>query len=160
MDYMKILPKDLSVIAYGGKQVFCRYHDRNEVLKGYQKQETFLGRLRQRVLMPLLVTSRPQYGQSQLRLLLDKIGLGEVPIVYYDHHLSHAAAAYYGLRTNPFEKYLVLTCDGAGDGVCATARLMVNGEYFEIATTQWENSLGAIYSWVTYILGFVPLEHE
>ena len=68
--------------------------------------------------------------------------------------------AYYGLRQNPKDEYLVLSCDGAGDGVCATVSVMGNGSSREIARTPWENSLGALYSWTTYALGFVPLEHE
>ena len=29
-----------------------------------------------------------------------------------------------------------------------------------MASTSWDHSLGTIYSWITFNLGFVPLEHE
>jgi carbamoyltransferase len=37
---------------------------------------------------------------------------------------------------------------------------MGGGENREIARTPWANSLGSLYSWITYGYGFVPLEHE
>lgn len=151
---------DVVGLAYGGNSVLCRYHSREDVIESYRRQETLTGKLRQRVAMPILTTLRSNYGQGKLRQLLDENGLADLEVVHYDHHLSHAATAYYGLRTSPEKKYLVLTCDGAGDGLCATVRVMGGGEDRLVAETHWGESLGAIYSWVTYGMGFVPMEHE
>jgi len=151
---------DVVGLAYGGNSVLCRYHSREDVIESYRRQETLTGKLRQRVAMPILTTLRSNYGQGKLRQLLDENGLADLEVVHYDHHLSHAATAYYGLRTSPERKYLVLTCDGAGDGLCATVRVMGGGEDRLVAETHWGESLGAIYSWVTYGMGFVPMEHE
>lgn len=153
-------PRDLAGLAYGGQQVLCRYHSRDDVLEAYRRQRTISGRLRQRIAMPLLIALRPNYGQSQLREHLLRCGLGDVPLKHYDHHAAHAATAYYGLRTDPREPYLVLTCDGAGDSACATVRVMGGGRDEELSRSHWSNSLGTIYSWVTFGMGFVPLEHE
>src|SRR5262249_43093700 len=54
----------------------------------------------------------------------------------------------------------VLTCDGAGDQLAATVRVMGPGGDRVLATTPWQSSLGIVYSWVTFGMGFVPLEHE
>ena len=147
-------------IAYGGTMVLSRYHSRADVLYSFSRYSTLTGALRQRVLMPLAVTLSPRHGQVGLLGLLGEMGLTGVPVVHYDHHLSHAATAYYGLRTGPAEKLLVLTCDGVGDGVCTTARVMGPGENRLLAATPWGHSLGSLYTWVTYLLGFMPQEHE
>jgi len=160
LDYVGASLSDVDGVACGGKIVLCRYHNRDDVLESYRRQETFVGQLRQRVAMPLLTALRPNYGQGTLRQLLDDAGLADLEVVHYDHHLTHAATAYYGLRTSPEKKYLVMTCDGAGDGLCATVRVMGGGEDRLVAETSWGESLGAIYSWVTYGMGFIPMEHE
>jgi len=151
---------DVLAVAYGSKQVLCRYHSREDVLEAYRRQQTLAGKLRQRVAMPLLLALRPDYGQDALRRHLRASGLGGVPVTHRDHHFIHAATAYYGLRTDPEERLLVLTCDGAGDSSCGTVWVMGGGTFREVARTHWENSLGAIYSWLTFGMGFVPLEHE
>jgi carbamoyltransferase len=151
---------DLATVAYGGRQVFSEYHSREDVVAAYQRQDQVLGRLRQRLLVPAALRLMPDYGQKQLKALLEEAGLGSVPVVHHDHHHAHAATAYYGLRRNPEERYLVLTCDGDGDGLCASVRIMGGGEDRLLAATGWDHSLGTLYSWTTYNLGFVPLEHE
>ncbi len=152
--------RDLDVVTCGMKQVLTRYHSREDVLEAYRRQDTLSGRIRQRLLMPLLINTRPNYGQDQLREFLDSEGLAGVPVSHHDHHLSHGTTAYYGLRRDPQRPYLVLTCDGAGDGNCATIRVMQGARIETIAETPWESSLGSVYSWVTFLMGFVPLEHE
>jgi carbamoyltransferase len=75
-----------------------------------------------------------------------------------EHHLSHAAAAYYGWgRTEPI---LVLTCDGSGDGLCATVNIGKEGKVERIASVEETHSIGRLYANCTHLLGMVPLEHE
>jgi carbamoyltransferase len=151
---------ELASVAYGGFVAPCKYHRRDDVVLAHRRQESFLGRLRQRYLVPTALKLMPNYGQNLLAEYLKEHGLGQIPRRHFDHHRSHAASAYYGLRKSPHEKYLVLTCDGEGDGLCATVRVVGGGEERLVASTPWDSSLGAVYSWVTYLLGFVPLEHE
>lgn len=160
LDRAGIGPRDLKSIAYGGNQVLSRYHSRDDVLKAYRRQESVLGRMRQRIAVPMMMVLKPTFGQDRLRTQLSENGLSDVALTHYDHHLTHAASAYYGLRESPKERYVVLTCDGDGDGLCATVRVWGGGENRLLASTPWDNSLGALYSWITYIMGFVPLEHE
>jgi carbamoyltransferase len=153
-------PSDIGSVVYGSRQVISRYHSRDDVLHAYRRQETAVGRLRQRVVMPLMLATAPNLGQGGLREALAAQGLQDRKLSFFGHHESHADAAYFGLRADPSRPYLVMTCDGAGDGVCATVAVMQDGRREEISRTPWANSLGALYSWVTFLLGFVPLEHE
>lgn len=77
-----------------------------------------------------------------------------------DHHRCHAATAYYGSPWRNGEPTLVLTLDGAGDGLCATVSVGEEGEIRRIAETEQGNSIGNIYARTTLVLGFIPFEHE
>ena len=76
------------------------------------------------------------------------------------HHDCHAAAAFFGLARNEDKPFLVLTLDGGGDSDCATVQIGENGRLRRIATTTSGNSIGNIYSNVTYLMGMTPHEHE
>jgi carbamoyltransferase len=76
------------------------------------------------------------------------------------HHDCHAAAAYFGLARTKDKPFLVLTLDGGGDADCATVQIGEQGRLRRIATTPSGNSIGNIYSNVTYLLGMTPHEHE
>ena len=160
LDYVNAKPSDIEAVTYGSHQVMSRYHSRDDVINAYRRQSSLLGKLRQRVAMPILTTLKPKMGQGGLKDFLAAHELGDVPLTFYGHHETHGACAYYGLRQDPSSEYLVLTCDGAGDGVCATVSIMGNGQRREISRTPWSDSLGALYSWTTFVMGFVPLEHE
>jgi carbamoyltransferase len=160
MEHVGAKASDLVSIGYGGHQVVSRYHSRDDILKAYRRQDTVVGKLRQRIAMPLVLAVQPNLGQRSLQEDLGSVGLGDVPIAHYDHHYTHAVTAYYGLRKNPRERYLVATCDGAGDGLCGSLRVFGGGEVTEISRSDWDDSLGALYSWVTFAMGFMPLEHE
>jgi carbamoyltransferase len=160
LDRVGIGPNDLLATCYGGNQVLCRYHTREDVIYAYRRQATMAGRLRQRVVIPLVAAVKPNFGQGRLKTLLAESGFQDTSVTHYDHHLTHASTAYFGLRTSPGEKYLILTCDGAGDRLSASVRVWGDGKCEEIALTPEGESLGAIYTWVTFGMGFVPLEHE
>jgi len=71
--------------------------------------------------------------------------------VNFEHHLCHAASAYFASR---FDRALVLTLDGAGD---MWSGLLSVGEGADIAplhAVRFPNSLGWLYARVTELLGF------
>ena len=74
-----------------------------------------------------------------------------VPLLYPEHHESHAASAYY---PSPFERAAFLTIDGVGEwattsyGVGDGAALRLVGEQ------HFPHSLGLFYSAFTYVCGF------
>ncbi|MBI3335405.1 MAG: hypothetical protein HY001_02810 [Candidatus Portnoybacteria bacterium] len=83
-------------------------------------------------------------------------------IVYVDHHLAHAASAYY---TSGYKKCLVLSLDGFGTNPSGYLRsgavfLAKKGELQEIMSIPVWASLGLFYQAVTLALGFTPRDGE
>jgi carbamoyltransferase len=79
------------------------------------------------------------------------------PVEFVDHHLAHAASAYF---TSGFEDALVVTMDGGGDGSCGHVYEVRNGHFERIACTPAYHSLGNYYAYVTHICGFKAQKHE
>ena len=97
--------------------------------------------------------------QKEITEFLGDLGLGEKPIKAFDHHLCHAACAYYH---RPWEgDALVLTHDGAGDGICATVNVG-RGHELEVRsqTPKFHSLANFMYSAITAHLGLKPWEHE
>jgi carbamoyltransferase len=86
-------------------------------------------------------------------------GLSSVKLDRIEHHLCHAASAYFGWGKME-EKVLIITCDGAGDGICASVNIGFQGNIERIAEVKEASSIGRLYSNITYLMGMVPLEHE
>ena len=97
--------------------------------------------------------------QSLRSASLAKAGVPLEKITFVDHHTAHASSAYYGLA-NYNDQILVLTNDGAGDGICATVNIGHGGRLQRICYVTEDNSVATIYAMVTYMMGMVPLEHE
>lgn len=82
---------------------------------------------------------------------LDKKVNWESKLLFSEHHLSHAASAFY---PSPFEDAAVLTMDGVGEWTTTSLatgsgnRLVVNKEI------HFPHSLGLLYSAFTYYTGF------
>ena len=74
-----------------------------------------------------------------------------------DHHRAHAEAAY---RTQAEHRCLVLTVDGMGDGLTATASLGGDGQLDRLWRQSGLASVTTFYSRVTERLGFTALRHE
>ena len=73
------------------------------------------------------------------------------PIVFTDHHESHAASAFF---PSPYERAAILTLDGVGEWSTTTLGV---GEGNRIQLTkqiQFPHSLGLLYSAFTYYCGF------
>lgn len=90
---------------------------------------------------------------------LEEIGLDNKKVQFIEHHLAHAACAYY---QRPWDgKTLVLTLDGMGDGLSATVNIGSNFGIKRIAETSFYDSIGNnLYSEVTAFLGMKRWEHE
>ncbi len=88
---------------------------------------------------------------------LAKIGLGHAVFETVDHHHCHAASAYYCSGT---EDPLIVTMDGAGDGLCATVSLIENGRIKRISCAESDCSPGRFYSEITRFLGYRRNRHE
>ena len=72
-------------------------------------------------------------------------------IFFSDHHLSHAASAFF---PSPFEEAVILTADGVGEWATTTVAVGKN-ENLEIKKEiHFPHSLGLLYSAFTYYTGF------
>ena len=92
---------------------------------------------------------------------LKHLGVSDKKIKFIEHHLCHASSAYYGCPwVNKKEKVLILTQDGAGDGLSGTVSIGFDGKIDRIASIEKNDSLGLIYATTTFLLGMVPNEHE
>jgi carbamoyltransferase len=75
----------------------------------------------------------------------------QAPILFAEHHESHAASAFY---PSPFESAAILSADGVGE---ATTTVLGRGEGSQLELLQeirFPHSLGLLYSAFTYYCGF------
>ncbi|RZJ62449.1 MAG: hypothetical protein EON49_02225 [Acidovorax sp.] len=73
------------------------------------------------------------------------------PILFAEHHESHAASAYY---PSPYETAAVLCLDGVGEWATTSAWLGRGSELTPLWQIDFPHSLGLLYSAFTYYLGF------
>ena len=77
--------------------------------------------------------------------------IDEKKLHFSEHHLSHAASAFY---PSPFEEAIVLTADGVGEWATTTVAIG-SGKNLEIKKEiHFPHSLGLLYSAFTYYTGF------
>ena len=81
----------------------------------------------------------------------------EKPILFGNHHESHAASAFY---PSPFEEAAVLTIDGVGEWTCSSIGVGRGHELSVLREMQFPHSLGLLYSAFTYFTGFKVNEGE
>jgi len=72
-------------------------------------------------------------------------------IYFSDHHLSHAASAFF---PSPFEEALVLTADGVGEWATTTVAIGKRNNLEIKKEIHFPHSLGLLYSAFTYYTGF------
>jgi len=91
------------------------------------------------------------FMKKMLRESLADLGNGEVPIFFPEHHLSHAASAFY---PSPFDEAAIVTIDGVGEWATTT---IGGGEGKDITIhheLRFPHSVGLLYSAFTYYTGF------
>ena len=88
------------------------------------------------------------YQDRQLR---EALGGWEGPLLYAEHHESHAASAFY---PSPFEEAAILTMDGVGEWATASIGVGRGSDIELIRELRWPDSLGLLYSAMTYYTGF------
>jgi len=93
---------------------------------------------------------------NQLRLFRRSLG-SATPLVNFEHHLCHAASAFY---PSGFDRALVLTLDQSGDMWSGLAAIGEGPNLTRLRSLHFPNSLGWFYSQVTTLLGFRPGRDE
>jgi carbamoyltransferase len=75
----------------------------------------------------------------------------EGPVLYAEHHESHAASAFF---PSPFEEAAILTMDGVGEWATSSIGIGRGNEIQLLREMHWPDSLGLLYSAFTYYTGF------
>jgi len=84
-------------------------------------------------------------------IIKDKVGVEDKKILFGEHHLSHAASAFY---PSPFKEAAILTVDGVGEWTTATMGIGKGTDIKLLKEIKFPHSLGLLYSAFTAFLGF------
>jgi carbamoyltransferase len=81
----------------------------------------------------------------------DEKYISDKNIFFSEHHLSHAASAFY---PSPFDEAVVLTADGVGEWATTTVAVGKDNNIEIKKEIHFPHSLGLLYSAFTYYVGF------
>ncbi len=90
-------------------------------------------------------------------LIANKLKISSNKIFFSEHHLSHAASAFF---SSPYEESAVLTIDGVGEWACTTIGVGKGNSLKILQEIHFPHSLGLLYSAFTAFLGFEVNEGE
>ncbi len=82
---------------------------------------------------------------------IEDIGKKKFKLLFSEHHLSHAASAFY---PSPFKNAAIVTIDGVGEWASASICYGDGNKIKIIKELDFPHSLGLLYSSFTYYLGF------
>ncbi|HRZ76465.1 MAG TPA: carbamoyltransferase, partial [Bacteroidales bacterium] len=91
------------------------------------------------------------FMKRMLREELAQFGTGKVPLLFPEHHLSHAASAFY---PSPFQEAAILTIDGVGEWATTTIGHGQGRDIRILRELHFPHSVGLLYSAFTWYLGF------
>ena len=97
-----------------------------------------------------------KYKDNNIKKYLQRWNIN-VPIEYTQHHLSHAAYAYY---TQPHDNCAVICLDSIGEFETLTIWHGKDGKLKKIYSQGYPHSLGLFYSAMTQRMGFTPQRDE
>ena len=102
--------------------------------------------------MPLWLGEKLFLKTTLTRQLQEKDpNFNEQKLLFGEHHLSHAASAFYA---SPFENAIVLTLDGVGEWATTTVAIGDGNKLDIVKEIHFPHSLGLLYSAFTYYIGF------
>jgi len=149
----------LQAIAFCLRQAGIRGEDLDAVVffeKPFLKFDRIL-----RSTMQTFPQSRQVFQESMITWLTDKLwvkalikqtlGVPDEKILFSDHHVSHAASAFF---CSPFEEAAILTVDGVGEWATATYGIGRGTDIRLLREIRFPHSLGLLYSTFTAYLGF------
>jgi len=111
------------------------------------------------------IQSTKSFSNEEIELFSDElvlktlksIGFHDFTFSSFDHHLCHSASAYF---CSGQQDSLIITMDGAGDGKCATAAIINDGQIQVLSSASSSCSPGRFYSEITRFLGYKRNRHE
>ncbi|MGC9099620.1 MAG: carbamoyltransferase C-terminal domain-containing protein, partial [Candidatus Micrarchaeia archaeon] len=155
---------------YGGSALFARIWPNLEVKRRmlWRKEVPKPSRLSmhaKNIIFKLVQNQNPKWawrwlgtniGSYIISKKLRSLGL-EKKIEWVEHHIAHAASAYYA---SGFKEALVITLDGAGDGLSGSISIGDNGELKRINKFDASASIGILYGAATVALDMRYSEDE
>ena len=149
LDFAGLKPADLDYVAFYDKP-FLKFERLLETYLAFAPR----GFTSFRQALPLWIKEK----LFQKSMLVKQLGAALDPgvdwngkLLFSEHHLSHAASAFY---PSPFEKAAILTMDGVGEWT-TTSLAHGNGNSLEVLKEiHFPHSLGLLYSAFTYYTGF------
>jgi carbamoyltransferase len=145
----KITSKDIDYVSFYDKP-FLKFERLLETYlafapKGFKSFATSL---------PIWLTDKLFQKTVIIRALKDlwgKDGNWEEKLLFSEHHLSHAASAFF---PSPFDRAAVLTMDGVGEWTTTSLAVGKGRELSVFREIHFPHSVGLLYSAITYYTGF------
>jgi len=168
LNYLNITPEDIDTVAvstFDFSKTLAR-------LFPYMKEEYYLIRRRKKspgmlstfkkkakyMMTEIGCNALTKYmSEKSIRASLNRIGFGKCRVYLVDHHLCHAVAAAF---CSGFDKCLVITIDGIGDGLSGTVSTLEQGKLSRIAAISGKHSIGIFFEHVTNLMNMRELEDE
>ena len=143
----KMVPNDIDYIVFYEKP-FLKFERLIETYLAYAPKgfKSFA------ISLPIWLKEKVFQKMVLIDMLNDTLGGDwEEKLLFSEHHLSHAASAFF---PSPFERAAVLTMDGVGEWA-TTSVAIGNGHSLNIyKEIFFPHSIGLLYSAFTYYLGF------
>jgi carbamoyltransferase len=138
-------PADLTAVAFYDKP-YLKFERLLETYHGFAPRglKSFL------MAMPVWIKEKLMM-RTMLRDELAKAGAGDPLVLFPEHHLSHAASAFY---PSPFQEAAILTVDGVGEWATTTIGFGQGRDITILRELQFPHSVGLLYSAFTYYTGF------
>ncbi|MEN6374716.1 MAG: carbamoyltransferase [Smithella sp.] len=136
---------EIAIIAFYDKP-YLKFERLLETYHGFAPQglKSFLSA------MPVWIKEK-LFMRKMLNEELAAIGPTKAKIVFPEHHLSHAASAFY---PSPFEEAAIITIDGVGEWATTTISQGKRNTITCLRELDFPHSLGLLYSAFTYYCGF------
>ena len=149
LNQANITAKDLSYVAFYEKP-FLKFERLLETYLAYAPKgfRTFSAS------MPLWIKDKlfqKSMIRKELTHLFGKDNNWNERLLFSEHHLSHAASAFY---PSPFREAAILTMDGVGEWTTTSIALGKDNDVSIIKEIHFPHSLGLLYSAFTYYTGF------
>lgn len=100
--------------------------------------------------MPIWINEK-LFIKKLIRKNTGLVGNSKIPILFPEHHLSHAASAYY---PSPFDDAAILTIDGVGEWATTTISSGKANQITILKELHFPHSVGLLYSAFAQYLGF------
>jgi carbamoyltransferase len=148
LESARVRPAELDCVAFYDKP-FLKFERLLETYLAFAPRG--FGSFRQA--LPVWVKDKLFQRNTLLKELrsLERKADWEAKLLFSEHHLSHAASAYY---PSPFRAAAVLTMDGVGEWTTTSVALGRGHDLKVVKEIHFPHSLGLLYSAFTYYTGF------